>query len=80
VSDARYITTAAGFTFCRDCGALIMFGYEPEHDRMHPPVPCGSAHPEYGIYHTPDGMHAWESVYPRREDTRARADKEGEQQ
>ena len=32
---SRYVTTAAGFTFCRDCGALIMAGYGPEHDRMH---------------------------------------------
>lgn len=33
--DSRYAVTAAGFTFCQDCGALIMEGYRPDHDELH---------------------------------------------
>jgi hypothetical protein len=67
----RYITTAAGFTFCRDCGALIMAGYTVQHDRLHPPFPCAAVHPERGVFCLPDGTHPWEEVYPREPDARA---------
>lgn len=67
--DQRYITTPAGFTFCRDCGSLVMAGYSEEHDRMHPDLSCEQVHPTFGVNH-PDG-HQWEEVYPRKPDSRA---------
>lgn len=65
----RYIVTSAGFTFCRDCGNLIMEGYREQHDRMHPPFSCERL--GHGVHHLPDGLHSWEEVYPRVPDTRA---------
>lgn len=58
----RYKITGAGFLFCLDCGSLVMEGYRPEHNRLHPQISCSQAHPEYDIYHQ-DG-HAWTDQFP----------------
>jgi len=46
---------------CRSCGSLLLAGDEDIHERMHPPISCNRAHPQWGVAHiSPDREKPWE--------------------
>ena len=46
---------------CRSCGSLLLSGDEDIHERLHPPVSCGTVHPTMDIACT--RPHAWEEQF-----------------
>lgn len=46
---------------CRSCGSLLLAVDEDLHERMHPPISCGRAHPDCGVYCT--HPHDWEDQF-----------------
>ena len=50
-----------GVLRCRSCGSLLLSGDEDIHERLHPSISCGRAHPERGVYHR--RQHAWEEQF-----------------
>ncbi len=49
------------FTKCRSCGTLVAAADQDLHERLHPRISCGAAHPLDGNYH-PHG-HPWEAQF-----------------
>ena len=64
--DGGSLVAHAAVLRCRSCGSLLLAGDEDIHERMHPSIGCGQAHPQRGrgLGHlTSHAPHAWEEQF-----------------
>jgi hypothetical protein len=69
--DGSPLVGQAGVLRCRSCGSLLLAGDEDIHERLHPRISCGQAHPHWGVAHIstdkekPWEGHPWEEQFER---------------